>query len=97
MAEYNSNGKIEVTQNEIKRASFHNTQSTDTNIEIGNKIRDEIFNGNGTAQLKLIRKSIWALNVLRKDTSTQEDITKAEDILTQVEDIDRQIEEMLTQ
>ena len=64
-------------------------------IDIGNKIKDELFNTNIYSQLGLIRKSIWALNVLRKENSTAEDIDKAENILFQAEEIDKQIEEIL--
>ena len=92
----NSTKYIEEDLNKVKQNTLNNVETQPTqDVLIGNKIRNEVFDGNGYAQLRLIRQSIWALNVLRKEDSTAEEIDKAENILFQAEEIDKQIEEIL--
>ena len=66
-----------------------------TDVDIGQEIRDNVFRANPYSQFALIRKSLWALNVLRKEDSIEEDILKAEKILTYAESIDLKIQEIL--
>jgi hypothetical protein len=66
-----------------------------TDVDVGLEIRDSVFQGNLFGQLSLIRKSLWALNVLRKEDSTEEDKLKAEEILAYAENVDLKIQEIL--
>ena len=66
-----------------------------TDIQVGQIIRDRVFNSNPHSQIALIRKSLWALNVLRKETSTEEEIAQAEAILQYAESLDAQIQNIL--
>ena len=81
---------------ELLKHSFSTlTSERQKDIEIGNLIRDEVFGGNGHSQIALIRKSLWALNVLRKETSTEEEIAQAEAILQYAESLNAQIQNIL--
>jgi hypothetical protein len=70
---------------------------TRKDIVAGMRIRDEVFGANPYAQLSLIRKSLWALNVLRKEDSTPENKAIAEQVLEMAEQIDNSIDGILRQ
>lgn len=65
------------------------------NIEVGQIIRDKVFNGNNYAQMNLLRQSIWALAVLNDNIVG--DKIKAEEILNKSFAKDIEIESILKQ
>lgn len=66
-------------------------------ITAGMRIRDEVFGANPYSQLSLIRQSLWALNILRKEDSSAEDKAKAEEILNMADQLNTKIEQILTE
>lgn len=64
-------------------------------IKIGQDIRDKVFKGNPYSQLASLRLGIKALNILRKEDSSEKNKLWAKAVLSDLEKLDEQIEEML--
>ena len=66
-------------------------------VKLGEKIRDREFSGNNYSQLGYLMEGLMALNILRKETSTVEEIAWAEAKITELEEIQARIQALLTE
>lgn len=79
----------------------------ETDIYIGEKIKDEIFNTNPNSQLRSLRKAVWANSVIndfnrsKLDSTyvrkfTDKDVITADLIIDQSIELNKQVEEMIS-
>lgn len=68
--------------------------ATKTKIDKGLLIRDKIFQGNMYAQFGYLMEGIKALDILRKNDSTQEEIDWAEEKMNELNNLFEKIQEL---
>lgn len=70
-------------------------KTTEKDIENGYKILSDVFDNNPFAELKSLRKTLWALDVkIHPELFTEAEIILADEILVNARNINTQIGEM---
>lgn len=64
-------------------------------IDQGLEIRDKVFSGNIYSELGALMDAVIALNILRKDTSTEEEIAWADAKLSELETLALEVQAIL--